>query len=87
MRPEIEMDAEMSNVVHLKAPATGSADARERFEKWCCSEMSAIERESIFARTIGGEYVHRYTKIAWLSWQAGIQDLIEQYLADQASPK
>ena len=69
----------MNNVVALNPPVTGSAQARERFEKWAGTDLTKIERETFFARTVGGEYVRPSMRMAWAAWQGGIQDLIEQY--------
>ena len=73
----------MSNVVHLKAPVTGSADQRARFDAWAGTQFSKIERETFFVRSKGGEYVRPSMRMAWYAWQAAIADLIALYQADQ----
>jgi hypothetical protein len=73
----------VTKVVELRTKPTGMVQMRERFEAWACKEMSPSEREAIFVRTKGGEYLRYATKTAWLGWQAGIQDLIQQYLDEQ----
>lgn len=54
---------------------------RQRFETWAKGGMTGPrEASTLLACSRGGDYVLAATRAGWAAWQAGIQDLIAQYI-------
>jgi hypothetical protein len=70
----------MAQVVTLNTTSP-TEEQRQRFEVWASSAMTGPrEASTLLARSKGGDYVLGATRAAWAAWQAGIQDMIAQYL-------
>jgi hypothetical protein len=68
----------LDEVIKLNAQSP-TEDMRQRFEAFVRSGCREDEASAFLTRSVGGEYVLPATKAGWASWQAAIQDLIEQY--------